>query len=388
MFRVLSLAAVLLIPAFAFAQEESEAPLGKTPREIVAADPNNTKAWDAYWSEQYQIIQPLLDIDPKTAEKTLADVEALVAAHPPTNEAAIKHVNRMKGTFASLHKALAFNQIPFAEIEQQLLANPDDPKAIVNYQRKLGTELVPLASSDVKKAAEQLKAVKATLQKVKESAKQETSKAAIDDVVKSLASIDQAIIAGREQSDLVGQPAAPLHIDAWVNGKPLSEADLKGKVIILDFWAVWCGPCIATFPHLREWQEKYGDKGLVIIGVTKNYNFAWDEANKKPMKSDGDVSPEDEAAMLVKFAESHQLKHRFAVQENNELNEFYRVRGIPQIVVIDQQNKVQLIKVGSGDANAKAVDELLKKLFDEKATDKPAEAKPSEEKPADKPAEK
>jgi hypothetical protein len=58
------------------------------------------------------------------------------------------------------------------------------------------------------------------------------------------------------------------------------------------------------------------------------------------------------------------------VQESNELSDFYRVRGIPQIVVIDQQNKVQLIKVGSGDANAKAVDELLKKLLDEKPAEK------------------
>jgi thiol-disulfide isomerase/thioredoxin len=357
--------------------QETDAPLAKTPRELVQADPNNTKAWDVYWGEQFRIIESLLNADPKSAEKTLADVEELVKANEPTSDLAKKHVDRMKGTFASLRKALAFNQISLAEIEQTLIANPDDPKAIVNYQRKLRTELAPLAQTDGKKAAEQLAAVKATLAKVKESAKQEVSKAAIEDVVKSLASIDQDIIAGRQQSDLVGQPAAPLHIDSWVNGKPLSEDELKGKVIILDFWAIWCGPCIATFPHLREWQEKYGDKGLVIIGVTKNYNFSWDDANKKPMKSDEDVSPEDEAAMLVKFAESHSLKHRFAVQENNELSDFYRVRGIPQIVVIDQQNKVQLIKVGSGEENAKAVSELLKKLLDdktpEKATEKPAE---------------
>lgn len=340
--------------------------LPKTPRDLVQADPNNTKAWDAFWGEQYLIIESLLNADPQTAEKTLAEVEAFVAAHEPTVEAAQKHVGRMKGTFASLRKALAFNQIPLAEIEQQLIANPDDPKSILNYQRKLRAELLPLVQADTKKAAEQVAAVKATLQKVKDSAQQAASKAALDEVVKSLAIVDEAIVAGRQQSDLIGQPAAPLHIDAWVNGKPLSDDELKGKVIILDFWAVWCGPCIATFPHLREWQEKYGDKGLVIIGVTKNYNFAWDETNKRPMKSEADVSPEEEAAMLVKFAESHSLKHRFAVQENNELSDFYRVRGIPQIVVIDQQNKVQLIKVGSGEGNAKAVGELLKKLLEEK----------------------
>ena len=368
MLRALGIAILLFIPVASWAQQEAadDAPLAKTPRDVVAADPNNTKAWDIYWSEQFRIIESLLSADPKSAEKTLADVEALVQSHPPTSDLAVKHVERMKGAFASLRKALAFNQIPLADLEQQLIANPDDPKAIVNYQRKLRAELAPLAQTDRKKAAEQLAAVKATLQKVKDSAKQEASKAALDDVVKSLASIDQDILAGREQSELIGQPAGPLQIDAWVNGKPLSEAELKGKVIILDFWAVWCGPCIATFPHLREWQEKYGDKGLVIIGVTKNYNFTWDESNKRPMKSDEDVSPEDEAAMLVKFAESHQLKHRFAVQESDELSSFYRVRGIPQIVVIDQQNKVQLIRVGSGEENAQAVSDLLKKLLDEK----------------------
>jgi thiol-disulfide isomerase/thioredoxin len=353
--------------AAAWSQEEA---IPKTPRDLVQADPNNTKAWDAYWGEQYLIIESLLNADPKTAEKTLAEVEAFVAAHEPSAELAQKHVGRMKGTFASLRKSLAFNQIPLAELEQQLIANPDEPKAIANYQRKLRAELLVLAQADRKKAAEQLKSVKETLAKVKDAAKQQASKAALDDVVKSLAAVDELIIAGREQSDLIGQPAAPLHIDEWVNGKPLSETELQGKVIILDFWAVWCGPCIATFPHLREWQDKYGDKGLVIIGVTKYYNFAWDEASKRPMKSDADVDPADEAAMLVKFAESHQLKHRFAVQDSNELSDFYRVRGIPQIVVIDQQNKVQLIKVGSGEENAKAVSELLEKLLSEKPADK------------------
>jgi hypothetical protein len=75
------------------------------------------------------------------------------------------------------------------------------------------------------------------------------------------------------------------------------------------------------------------------------------------------VPVEDEQAMLVKFAEAHKLKHRFAIQESSELSDFYGVRGIPQIVVIDQQNKVQLIRVGSGEENAKAVSEVLEKLL-------------------------
>ena len=162
---------------------------------------------------------------------------------------------------------------------------------------------------------------------------------------------------------LVGQKAAPLAVEAWVNGSPVSDLDLKGKVVLLDFWAVWCGPCIATFPHLREWNEKYAGKGLVMIGLTDYHNYEWDEQAGKATRSADDVAPEKEQAMLVKFAAQHELTHRLGIQKEHGLSKYYGVTGIPQVVVIDRDGVIRLIEVGSGEANAKAIGELLATLL-------------------------
>ena len=185
--------------------------------------------------------------------------------------------------------------------------------------------------------------------------------------MKSLASIDQEIIASRKQSDIVGQQAVAMQFESWVNGTPLTESELKGKVVLLDFWAVWCGPCVASIPTLKKWQDEYGDKGLVIVGATKHYNWRWDDDHKKPAKADDEVSPEEENVMLQKFAESHGLKYRLAVRDGDELDSFYAVSGIPQFVVIDQQNKVRLIRVGGGDGTFKEIGDLLKELLEKPA---------------------
>jgi thiol-disulfide isomerase/thioredoxin len=172
------------------------------------------------------------------------------------------------------------------------------------------------------------------------------------------------IESGKKMLALIGKDAAPLEVEAWVNGEPLTDADLKGKVVLLDFWAVWCGPCIATFPHLREWQEKYGEKGLVIIGLTRYYNYAWDADKNVAKRSQEPVAPEAEQEMLKKFASLHNLHHRFAVQSASaKTADYYGVTGIPHVVVIDQTGKIRLMRVGSGEENAKAIGNMLEQLL-------------------------
>ena len=72
----------------------------------------------------------------------------------------------------------------------------------------------------------------------------------------------------REQlNEMQGQPAPKLALKGWINAEPMTLKKLKGKIVVLDFWATWCGPCLASIPHTNELMEKYADQGVVIIGV-------------------------------------------------------------------------------------------------------------------------
>lgn len=80
---------------------------------------------------------------------------------------------------------------------------------------------------------------------------------------------------------LQGKPAPELRdVVAWKGEGPRSLADLRGKVVLLDFWGVWCAACIEEMPHLFELHDKYHDKGLVIIGIHQDAGDGIDSAQK------------------------------------------------------------------------------------------------------------
>lgn len=69
--------------------------------------------------------------------------------------------------------------------------------------------------------------------------------------------------------DLVGILRPPLNVEGWLNvDRPLRDESLRGQVVLVDNWASWCGPCRAKMPALVEFNKKFRDQGLVVIGLT------------------------------------------------------------------------------------------------------------------------
>lgn len=155
---------------------------------------------------------------------------------------------------------------------------------------------------------------------------------------------------------LSNTPLPELVADDWIEQQPVKLADLRGQVVLIDFWATWCGPCRYTLPNLARWQHQYRSKGLVILGVTKYYG----RGGGKELK------PAEEIAYLRDFRTRNKLPYGFLVSDadSNEFN--YGVTSIPTSFLIDRKGVVRYISHGASEDEIALLGELIKKLVEEK----------------------
>jgi thiol-disulfide isomerase/thioredoxin len=128
------------------------------------------------------------------------------------------------------------------------------------------------------------------------------------------------------------QAAPEFHnIDTWLNSQPLKLEELRGKVVLVDFWTYTCINCLNHLPYVKDWNEKYKDKGLVVVGV-HTPEFAYEKSTKN-----------------VKDA-IQRLQIKYAVAQDNGYGTWkaFKNQYWPAVYLIDKQGKIVYSHFGEG----------------------------------------
>lgn len=125
---------------------------------------------------------------------------------------------------------------------------------------------------------------------------------------------------------------------------PASVSGLRGKVVLLDFWATWCLPCRVMSPQLSKWQTAYGAQGLTIVGLTS-----------------------DNVPTATRTAQALDMRYAVAADGGDATASIYGVRALPTMFVIDKKGVIREVLVGYDPSRHKDVEKLLQTLLSEPA---------------------
>jgi thiol-disulfide isomerase/thioredoxin len=146
-------------------------------------------------------------------------------------------------------------------------------------------------------------------------------------------------VAALQQNKLSGKPAPKTELTT-IDGTAWALAGLSGKVVLVDFWATWCKPCVGMMPTLNAWHAAYGPRGLVIAGIT-----------------------DDEPDVAKDTVTEKQLAYTILLDPDHRAWKDFLVSGLPTTVIVDKKGVIRHVSIGASPDESAMLETVILELL-------------------------
>jgi len=140
-----------------------------------------------------------------------------------------------------------------------------------------------------------------------------------------------AVWLSQSQGYTRGQPAPEITNETWINSEPLRVTDLKGKVVLVEFWTFGCYNCQNVEPYVKNWYDKFKDHGLVVIGI-----HSPEFGHERVLKN------------VRNYVREHSIQYAVAIDNDYKTWKSYQNHYWPAMYLIDKKGVIRYMRIGEG----------------------------------------